>query len=85
MNPNIHQMKVNTRQDFVKFLEMLTKNLEQNPEDWENATLPEFLDALSRYTEDIQQYYINTNQNIDANIPNWNVFADIFRGAMLYE
>ncbi|GIJ97292.1 hypothetical protein CAPN001_18610 [Capnocytophaga stomatis] len=85
MNPNIHQIQVNTREDFAKFLEMLKNNLEHNPQDWENTTLPDFLDALSRYTEDIQQYYINTNQNIDANIPNWNVFADIFKGAMIYE
>ncbi|GET45553.1 DUF7660 family protein [Capnocytophaga felis] len=85
MHTNIHQMKVNTRQDFVKFLEMLKNNLEHAPEDWENTTLPDFLDALSRYTEDIQQYYSNTNQNIDANVPNWGIFADIFKGAMLYE
>ncbi|GIM59515.1 hypothetical protein ACILDT_05440 [Capnocytophaga canis] len=85
MNSNIHQIEVNTREDFAKFLEMLKNNLEHNPQDWENTTLPDFLDALSRYTEDIQQYYANTNQDIDANIANWSVFADIFKGAMIYE
>ncbi|AEK24485.1 Conserved hypothetical protein [Capnocytophaga canimorsus Cc5] len=85
MNSNIHQIEVNTREDFAKFLEMLKNNLEHHPQDWENTTLPDFLDALSRYTEDVQQYYVNTNQHIDADIPNWSVFADIFKGAMLYE
>ncbi|WP_431217459.1 DUF7660 family protein [Puia sp. P3] len=44
-----------------------------------------FLEAMVRYTEDIQEYYDNTNQEVDADIPSWKVFADIFLGARIYE
>lgn len=82
---NINKIEVNTRQDFVQFLELLHKDLQQNPEQWENRSLPDFLEALSRYTEDIEYYYKNTQQNINADKPSWRVFADIFRGARIYE
>lgn len=37
--------------------------------------IPDFLEALATYTEDIQGYY----NNINANIPAWSTFADIFK------
>jgi hypothetical protein len=40
---------------------------------------------MARYSEDIQGYYDNTNQNIDANTPSWKLFADILLGAKIYE
>ncbi|WP_449369329.1 DUF7660 family protein [Adhaeribacter arboris] len=30
-----------------------------NPDSWENKTLPDFLESLSNYAEDIQGYYDN--------------------------
>jgi hypothetical protein len=40
---------------------------------------------MTRYTEDIQGYYDNTKQNVNADQPDWQTFADIFRGASIYE
>ena len=45
----------------------------------------DFLEALSSYANDIQGYYDNTKQNVNADEPNWQTFADIFKGATLYE
>ncbi len=78
-------MKITTREQFAQFLEELKTDLENNPQEWENRNLPDFLEAMSRYVMDIQQYYINTKQNINADQPDWGVFADIFRGAKVYE
>ena len=55
------------------------------PETWENKTLPDFLEALAAYTADIQGYYDNTNANVDAEKAAWSTFADIFKGAKVYE
>ncbi|MDO4229272.1 MAG: hypothetical protein Q4C98_05610 [Capnocytophaga sp.] len=85
-NPlNINEIEVNTRQDFARFLVLLQHDLQENPHEWENRTLSDFLEALSRYTEDIEYFYKNTQQNINADTPSWRVFADIFRGAKVYE
>lgn len=73
------------REEFSKFLLQLQTDLEENPQNWENRTLFDFLEAMSRYTIDIQQFYKNTEQNINADKPSWQVFADIMLGAKIYE
>lgn len=74
-----------TRKDFIEAVEILRTDYNKNPENWENITIDDFLNAIARYTDDIQGYYDNTGQNIDANIPNWKIFADIMKGASIYE
>ncbi len=85
MNDTLNNFKVTDRQSFIKFLDLLRKDLLSNPENWENKTLPDFLEALSAYTEDIQDYYNNMKLGINADKPDWSTFADIFKGAKIYE
>lgn len=85
MNDTFNDFKVTDRQTFIKFLDLLKKDFLENPESWENKTLPDFIEALSAYAEDIQGYYDNTNQNINADKADWKTFADIFKGAKIYE
>ncbi len=85
MNDPISDCKVIDRQTFIKFLDLLQKDFLENPDTWENKTLPDFLESLSRYTSDIQGYYDNTKQNVNADKPEWSTFADIFKGAKVYE
>ena len=85
MENQLYNMKITDRQTFIKFLDLLRIDLIRNPETWENNTLPEFLEALAAYTEDIQGYYDNIHANVDADKPEWSTFADIFRGAIVYE
>ena len=77
--------KIKTRQDFVIFLDQLLTDLKTNKSHWENRDLESFLEALSRYTEDIDGFYLNTKQNVDADEASWKVLADIFMGARIYE
>ncbi len=78
-------LTVTDRKSFAAFLVLLRQNLIDHPEEWENQNLPDFLDALASYTEDIQGYYNNTQQHINADEPSWNTFATIFQGAKVYE
>jgi hypothetical protein len=85
MNDAVYNFKVIDRQTFIEFLNLLHKDFLDNPESWENKTLPDFLAALSSYTEDIQAYYDNMKLGINADKPDWSTFADIFKGATIYE
>lgn len=85
MNEQIQDFKVTDRQSFIAFVELLRVDFLSNPDKWENKTIDDFLEALARYTEDIQGYYDNTNQNINVDAPNWKVFADALVGASIYE
>lgn len=85
MTNTLYDFKVTDRQTFIKFLNLLQKDFLDNPENWENKTLPDFLEALSAYTEDIQGYYDNMKLSVNADKPDWSTFADIFKGAKIYE
>jgi len=85
MNNTLNDLKVTDRQTFIKFLDLLRKDFLDNPENWENKTLPDFLEALSAYTENVQGFYDNMNLNVNADKPDWSIFADIFKGAKMYE
>ncbi|MCC6413377.1 MAG: hypothetical protein IT270_17075 [Saprospiraceae bacterium] len=85
MNDTMNHFRVPDRQAFIQFLDLLTTDFSINPESWGNKTVPDFLEALAAYAEDIQGYYDNTGQNTDADKPDWQTFADIFKGARGYE
>ena len=85
MEDTLNNFEVTDRQTFIKFLELLRRDCLNNPESWENKTIPDFLEALSAYAEDIQGYYDNMKQEVNADHPSWQTFADIFKGAKIYE
>jgi len=77
--------EVNSRESFVRFIEELKADLDRNPKNWQNINLTDFLSAMARYSEDVQGYYDNTKQPINADTASWRVFADILIGASIYE
>lgn len=74
-----------TKEEFIQFIDNLKMDFIENKEQWENKTIEDYLEAISRYTEDIQGYYLTTNQNIDLEKVNWKVFSDILKGSSIYE
>lgn len=74
-----------TKKEFIQFIENLRLDFIQNKEQWENKTIEDYLEAISRYTEDINEYYKNTNQDIDLKEIDWKVFSDILKGSSMYE
>lgn len=85
MTDTVSNFKVTDRQSFIEFIDLLRKDFVGNPESWVNKRLDDFLEAMSSYATDIQGYYDNAKQNVNADEPNWQTFADIFKGATLYE
>ncbi|MCX6215352.1 hypothetical protein [Spirosoma sp.] len=77
--------EVTDRQSFTTFLQLLVQDLQANPESWENVNLLDFLEAMGRYTEDIQGYYDNLQLGLNADAPSWRLFADLLKGATIYE
>ena len=76
---------MNNRRDFTRFIDLLRQDLIENPDRWENNKLEIFLEAISSYAEDIQGYYDNMKMDVNADVPTWQTFADIFKGATMYE
>jgi hypothetical protein len=85
MKDELYDIKVTDRQAFIKFLHLLREDFLNNKSDWENYDMDSFLEALSAYAKDLQGYYNNSEQKIDADVPSWQAFADILLGAKIYE
>ncbi len=77
--------QISTRKDYVRYVEQLRHDLEHNPDNWQNRDLKSFLEALSRYAQDVDGYYMNSSISVDADEPSWRVFADLLTGASMYE
>jgi glycine cleavage system protein P-like pyridoxal-binding family len=63
----------------------LRQDLIDNTESWENQNLNDFFQAIDSYAEDIQGYYDNNSIDTNADKTNWHRFADILKGATIYE
>lgn len=76
--------KVNSREDLIKFINLLRKDLQTNKDEWENITLEDFLEAMEAWITDIEGYYSNSNQPVPK-LPSWRIVADILYASSKYE
>ena len=76
--------QVKSRDDLVRFVEALRVDLQKNSDRWENGSLEAFLEAMSGWIADMDQYYRNRGEVIPENQP-WNLFATILTAARTYE
>lgn len=76
--------EIRNKQDFIRFIELLSDNLKNNSEEWSNKSLSDYIQAIGNWTEDMEGYYENNNLPIPENI-DWKVFANILIAAKMYE
>ena len=76
---------ISSRQDFIIFLQRLLADYSKSGNNWENQSLGDFLESLSAYATDVPDYYKNMSIAVDADTASWRVFADMLRGATVYE
>ena len=76
----IHQ----SRDEFAIFVDELRAAFESNGDNWENADLPSFLEAMSAWVRDMDGYYLNKGEAMPTKIP-WEVFANVLRASSMYE
>jgi hypothetical protein len=83
---NIEQIakSVRSKKDFILFLEVLITDLNENLNEWENKTLPDYLGAMQSWSEDMEGYYLNNNLEVPQDV-NWKVVTDILMAARVYE
>ena len=84
MNINEKIKSINSREEFIQFLDALRFNLSQNPSEWKNLSLEDFLEALSGWTQDMDGYYKNNNMSVPLS-PSWRSLAEMFVAAKYYE
>lgn len=82
----IHQnaKRVADRESFVRFVELMSTDLKENPQSWGNRDLGSFLEAYASWIEDMEGYYENQKLETPKNI-NWQFMTDSLMAARIYE
>jgi len=75
---------ISTREDLVSFVRTLSNDFNQNPLEWENKNLGQYLEAMSAWIQDMDGYFKNTNQPMPT-IIDWRVIGQILLAAKIYE
>ena len=84
MQPTDKTSFVYTREDLATFAHELAHNLRTQPQEWENVTLADYLEAMAAWIQDAEGYYINSGQPVPQQ-PSWHNFAEILLAAKRYE
>jgi hypothetical protein len=75
---------VRSRADLVAFVRAMLDGLVTQPDGWENLTLDRFLEALSRWTEDMDGWFLNRGEPVPDE-PSWWLVAQMRMAATPYE
>ncbi|MDT0147722.1 hypothetical protein Q9R38_14485 [Priestia aryabhattai] len=75
---------VKSREDLITFINHLRVDLQSNRDEWENITLEDFLEAMEAWINDMEGYYLHSNQPIPKQ-PSWKTIADILYASSMYE
>ena len=75
---------IENKADLIEFISALSRDLQENADTWENATLERYLLALTRWLEDSDGYYQNQNRPIPQT-PSWRTVAEMLIAAKMYE
>lgn len=70
---------------FSKFVSEMLKKLKEKNTNWENVKTEDFIASIVSYSEDIDGYYQNMDFTTSAETPTWRIFAQILKGATIYE
>ena len=70
---------VATRDDFADFLQAVLQDFQASGEEWENGTLPRFLDGLAAVS------WAHSAEERSTEDATWRLFAELIASATGYE
>ena len=75
---------VRTREEFIKFLKLLIDDSREKSAEWDCKDIPQYLESIQSWIEDMDGYYENNNLEIPNNV-DWELFATVFYVGKIYE
>jgi hypothetical protein len=82
----LHQglSKIRSKNDLASFILNLKNDLLANNNEWQNADLESFLDAMHAWILSMDQLYANLGNELPKE-PSWKTLAEILYAAKFYE
>ena len=75
---------IETHDDFVMFMQNLLQDWRQHPDQWENATLEAYLEAIAAWVRDMDGYYGSRGELLPKHLT-WRKVGEILLAARIYE
>jgi hypothetical protein len=76
--------KLQTRDDFIKFMHELVQDLRTHPEHWDNSSLDGYLEAFAAWVHDMDGYYRNRGEESPQQLT-WKRVGEMLLAARTYE
>jgi hypothetical protein len=77
--------QITSKEEFAFFLRCLVQDYIENRHEWENTELPGYLEALSGYVVDTENFNKSKVEKIDINYLSWRTVAEMLIAASVYE
>ena len=75
---------VSDRHDLATYINLLRLDMRRNPEEYENLTLDDYLEALAAFITDMDGYCKNRGEKMPEH-PSWSMIASCLAAASIYE
>lgn len=75
---------VDSKEEFMKFLDELRCDNEQREAEWENKDIKAYLEGVHSWVDDMEGYFRNMDMDIPKNI-DWKFIATLFYAGKIYE
>ncbi len=75
---------IESKEDFIEFLNTLSVNKEERSEEWENKDISSYLEGIGSWVEDMEGYFINMKKEMPKNI-DWKFIATLLYVGKIYE
>lgn len=75
---------IKSKEDFIEFINVLIKDMNEKPGEWEDKPVMSYLESIQSWVEDMDGYYQNTKQEVPQDI-NWNFIATLLYVGKIYE
>ena len=85
IDPLSSDYPVTSREDVAGVLLALATHYENHPDEWENADLGSYLQAMAAWLRDADGSYRNVRGTGMPEPPGWQVLADLLRAGRVYE
>ncbi|MCR8979555.1 hypothetical protein [Brevibacillus laterosporus] len=76
--------KVETKQDFIKFVYSLMEDLKETPNDWANTSLEDYFFGIARWVDDMDGLTTDPEEDSSEDY-DWNLVATILFVGSRYE
>jgi hypothetical protein len=80
----IDEKVVETKAEFIFFLNELSKDYKNSPDGWKNKRMEKFFEAMAGWVGDREEFYKDNPPLEPADI-NWGFIANMFLAAKIYE